>query len=131
MDTINNLAEAVGGPKICVTSDHIKNALLVMRDFETQSRPADKSGKPSNVALLTFDDVMLAATLLATVERSYNSPGYLCYFIGALVGAGFGDPSATEWHFESWMGVRASYKKTNRMITHAKTTTGKIHRLTA
>ncbi|MGX9393560.1 hypothetical protein ACWX0K_14785 [Nitrobacteraceae bacterium UC4446_H13] len=63
MSDTPNFVEAIGESGVLITPYYVNNALAVMRDFEAQSMSDDKSGKTSKVAQLTFDEVVLAASL--------------------------------------------------------------------
>lgn len=89
MGTINNLAESVGDKRIVVTTVHIQRALRAVRGFLTSVAESneDKADVLREMDRFTFDDVMLAARLIATVEAVHGTD-YLWSFIGPLIAEG-------------------------------------------
>jgi hypothetical protein len=89
MGTINNLAESVGDTQIAVATTHIQRALSALRRYLADAGKNDeaKTDHLQEMDRFTFDEVMLAARLIATVERVHNTD-YLSAFIEPLVSEG-------------------------------------------
>lgn len=107
--SIANLAESVGEPKIVVTTSHIERSLKVIRDFATDHALTEDSEARNlrDMDGLTFDEVMLAATLLATVERASNSSGRLWLYVTPLLAEGAGGRGWPKGILEDWQRARS------------------------
>jgi hypothetical protein len=89
MGTINNLAESVGDKRIVVTTIHIQRVLSSLRRYlaSVAESDEDKAAVLQEMDRFTFDEVMLAARLIATVETVHGTD-YLWSFIEPLVAEG-------------------------------------------
>lgn len=109
MSNIANLAEAIGEPKIVVITSHIKRSLKAIRDFVVDHAPTKDTEAEmlADIDHLTFDEIMLAATLIATIQSACGSTGRLWMFITPLMAEGVGGLNEFNSDFSEWLRARS------------------------